>query len=374
MRAPAAVAALVVAGCAAKLPPPAPFPEACPVCKQPIEDPETFTSDGLLGVRWGELSPRAETHMTLTQGQPHLRSGFGLEFAAALSRDDRYRFFVFHDWTVGAWGDQQHGEVMWENGGGLKATFLGDLTLYELYALVSDSLLAGFGGVTGGSSVALGNVLGGGLGARLFRAFAVEVTGHWLYSTGAPFIAPDLTSSAGRSVGDISLSLLFDTCSFGWCNRGARRQESKDVTCAIYTDARDLVCKAAKKEGGDARDRLCQHAREAMALSDTEGPALARDAVARFLGDLATRENGAPHAAAELTLANTNDCLAQWRSCGRKQECLLDQKGETIKTRRLYAPYVVELLAALGCDADGHATPDCNYVCEDPAAKPDICR
>jgi hypothetical protein len=325
-----------------------------------LSEPEKFSSDGLLGARWGELSPRAETHMTLTNGQPHLRSGFGLEFAAALTRNDRVRLLLFHDFTDGAWGDQQHGQIMWENGGGLKVSFLGDLTLFDLYAFGTDSFIAGWVGTPNGNA-ATGNILGGGVGLRIFRAFALEPTVHWVWSYDAPFVAPD--GSTMRSVFDLGLALSFDTCSFGYCNRGARRQTTEDATCALYTDAKEQVCKKTAD-----RATLCQHARDAMAFSDREPAVLAREAVQKFLEQFATAEPTAK------PLVSTHDCLGQWRSCGRRQECLLSQKDETIQTRRAYSPYVVELLAALGCNTDGSVMKgDCTYSCEDAGTKPAMC-
>jgi len=88
---------------------------------------------------------------------------------------------------------------------------------------------------------------------------------------------------------------------------------------------------------------------------------------------LAKSESSKPGGARVATFVTTNACLMDWRSCGRRQECLLSQQGQTVETRRAYSPYALEMLTALGCNPDGSIAQDCAYVCEVNGSKPASC-
>lgn len=338
-------------------------------------DPEAkpLVSDGALGARWTELSVSAPTRATFTQGEPHIRSGLGFEFAPGLTRDGSWRLFASVAGTVGHWGDERHGQVMVEPGLGLKFSLLPDeLQLIDVYGIGSWSLVEGFFNLAPGRSSEAGSVLGGGLGLRVFRAFSVELTGHWTYALDTRFTASD--GGTSQSIPDVGLSVDFDLCSLGLvglCDRTPIKQASQDATCAIYTKANTLC--GSVLGNAQARKDLCQDAVDALSFSETKPPVLARDALETFLQDLATAEASTPRASQVKDLVATNACLMDWRSCGRRRECLLGQQGQTPDTRRVYAPYVLEVLGALGCNADGSVAKDCKYVCEVADSAGDTC-
>lgn len=356
-----------------------PVPEACPACaaSQPPPDAGVLPSDNMLGARWGELNATVATHVTLISPslEPHMRLGGGFEFAKGIGREERVRLVASTSLTGGAWGDQQHGEVNVETGGGVRVSILGDLTLIDVYAQLTDDFIFGFGSLTPGRSYEPGNAGGVGIGLRLFRAFSVELTGRAIVAFDTRFTARDGTTA--RVLPELGLAFRFDTCSLMKCNYVPIQQRTEDVTCAIYSDAH-RICGAAQSAGGSARADLCKNALKAMSLNDGD-PLLARDAVGRFLQDLATNEAGTARAASEGDLVKTNGCLMDWRSCGRKQECLFSQQGQKPESRRMYSPYVLEVMAALGCTADGlpvqpaTGKPPCDYTCEVPAVKPAAC-
>jgi hypothetical protein len=363
---------LFSAGCATT-PAIAGYPEACPVCSHPEPEPKPLSSDGLLAARWTELTPSVATRATFTRGEPHIRSGVGFEFAPGLTRDMRARLVLKQSVTGGAWGDEQHGQIMLENGLGLKVSFLPDLQLLDFYGVATESIISGWGGLASGRSTELGNVAGGGVGLRVFRALSVELTSHWTYAFDSPFTAAGDPHRI-RSIPDASLSVGLDVCSLGtFCDRSPIKQATEDATCGIYTDAKDLCANMQKTGGAKARADLCQDAVQALSFSESEAPVLARDSFDTFLANLAKSESSKPGGARVATFVTTNACLMDWRSCGRRQECLLSQQGQTVETRRAYSPYALEMLTALGCNPDGSIAQDCAYVCEVNGSKPASC-
>ncbi len=78
-------------------------------------------------------------------------------------------------------------------------------------------------------------------------------------------------------------------------------------------------------------------------------------------------ENGAPTAArSPLRLrCRVSNCIGG---------VLRAQQGQEAETHRVYSPYAIEALHALGCDADGTVLGNCDYTCEpDPTPVPAVC-
>src|SRR6185437_12875612 len=227
----APVAAFSLA-CSPAAPPVTPLPSVCAVCSG--EEPATpaLPSGGLLPDRFVEVSPFVITHATLTKTEPHLRSGAGLEVAVPMVRDGQARWLFSQGLVYGAWGDQRHGNVISESGTGLRVSFLPSmLQIVDLYASVDEGFIVGAGGTPPGASPQLGNMLGAGAGLRLFRAFAIELSGHWVHAFGNPFIAVD-DGSTTPNVPDIALSFGVDACALGsFCDRAPIPQASDDATC-----------------------------------------------------------------------------------------------------------------------------------------------
>lgn len=363
--------------CSAAPPRPCAVAEACPTCAtgQPPPDAGVLHEDNLLGERYMEVNATLEPiHMTVIGPslEPHVRAGAGIEVAKGLTRDNRWRFIKSTIATGGAWGDQQHGQFELETNAGVRVTLTSELTLYELYLQATEGLIFGFGGLTGGRAVEPGNVAGLGIGFRVFRAFSLELTGRAIVAFDSIFTAVDGTRA--RVLPDVGFAVRFDLCNYIGCKYVPIQQKVEDVTCGIYADAHQ-ICVDAQKAG--ARADLCKNAVKAMTIQDNGDPVLARDAVTKFLADLAANEDGTPRVVAERALAATNTCLSDWRRCGRKQECLFAQQGDKPESRRMYSPYVLELLTALGCNTDGSVLVDpkveCKYTCDVPASKPRSC-
>jgi hypothetical protein len=322
-----------------------PFNAACPACAHP-ETGEPLVSDGLFPARFLALSAALDTHMTSTESEPHLRTGPNVELTPFFDRNGNWRWLFTTGVSFGAWGDQQHGDFILQGATGPKFHLLGsDAQLVDVYGLLTEGVLGGWGNLAPGRGSEAGNIAGGGLGVDVFRAFTVELTAHWVYAFDSPFRTEN-GSDTTRSVPDFGLAIGVDTCAFGsFCNRAPKTQQTVDSTCAIYKDTQ-AVCGAADAVNG--RQELCQHAADALALRDDVAGPLARNSFREF--------------------------LEEWRSCGRLQECLLAQQGQKVETHRIYSPYAVEALSALGCKPDGTVTGKCNdYVCEDPGSKPATC-
>jgi hypothetical protein len=350
-------ALFVIAALASCTPRASTFPATdCPACaREKDSGTRPLESDGLLGARWVELAVVADTHLTLINGEPHVHSGLGFETAFALTRDDRWRFILDADLTAGAWGDQRHGTFFWEHSGGLRFTFTNDPTILDGYVFATGGFMMGGFGNTAGTNMEIGSSTGGGVGVRVFRFIALEATSHWEYAAGTPFAAHDGTRT--QHALDIGLGVRIDLCAFGSaCTRKPRKQKVVDRTCGLYTVAKGVCARTAD------RAALCQTAASAIAVREDTAPILARDAVSRFLDAL-----NVP------SLRDANTCLDQWRECGREQERYFGRQDAQVDVRRMYSPYVLELLQALGCQTNGTPTPACDYACEDPLPDEQIC-
>ena len=345
-------------------------PEVCPMCAGPVATTPTMPPGETLPARFPEVTSFVVTHATLTSTDPHLRGGLGVEIALPLVRSGRTRWLFSQALMGGAWGDQKHGAVISESATGVKFSVLPTFELFDLYGVVTEGVLGGTANLPIGWSMQWGNKLGVGAGLRLFRTFAIELTGQWLYAFGQPFI-PVSGGAPRRSVPDGSLSFGVDLCAFGTaCDRVPIAQKSDDATCVIYTLAKS-VCDDAGRSA--SRQQLCEDAAEALSIKPDEPPVLARDAFGRFLTDLADRERNTPRAGPTSRLVERNACLEGWRRCGRRQECLLAQHGQNVATRRMYAPYAIEMLGALGCNARGEVVGSCApYACEE--TPPSVCQ
>jgi len=315
--------------------------------------------DGMLAARKDEYGPMFDTHTTWTgpTAEPHIRVGFGFESGAGLTRDHRVRVLLDTVGATGALGDTSHGLFFLGGDMRLKVSLLPDMTLYDLYAVGSVGALGGF--INDPHGVSPIGVAGGGGGFRLFRSIAVEITFNAAHAFDAPFVG-----GHGRQdwVFDFNVGARFDLCSLGqWCDLDPIKQTRTDLTCSLYEQA-TRVCTAA--EAAHSREALCASAFTAMSTSDRVEPTLARDAVGTFLQALVDHKTGPQVSIGQLQQKDA--CLASWRTCGRSYECSLAQKGQTATDHRIYSPYVLELLNALGCDAKGQPTPGaCGYTCED---------
>jgi hypothetical protein len=371
----AASLAALSASCGAQPLPPVPPPDVCSVCAGPDPSAPPLPGSDLLPARFLEVSPFLASHATITKTEPHIRGGGGLEVAVPFARDGRARWLFSQALMYGAWGDQHHGNWISESATGLKVSFLSSIELVDPYFVVTEGFLAGAGALPAGEPVQTGNRLGAGVGLRLFRAFSIEGSGHWIHAFGNPFTAVDDGSST-RNVPDGALSFGVDVCAFGsFCDRASIPQGSDDATCVIYKSA-TLVCNAAQgdRSNPNASRELCEHAVAALSIDANAGPVLARDAFGSFLEGLEKSEHDTLRAPLVSALSEKNQCLQRWRSCGRRQECKLAQRGQTVATRRVYSPFTIELLSALGCNADGSVVVgQCHYACQEPPPSPPVC-
>jgi hypothetical protein len=368
-----ALVVVALAGCSSAPKQDVGFPAQCITCDGGCDggggdDAGVLVDDGMLAARKDEYGPMFDTHITWTgkTAEPHIRIGGGFESGAGLTRDHRVRVLLDTVGAIGALGDTKHGLFFLGADMRLKVSLLPDMTLFDPYAVASVGGLGGFINVPKG--VAPIGVAGGGAGLGLFRSVAVELTFNAAHAFDAPFVS----NSGSRQdwVFDFNIGARFDLCSLGtWCDLDPIKQTRTDLTCALYEQA-TRVCDAAQATNG--RDALCTKALSAMTTSDRVEPTLAREAVNEFIKTLDSRE-----------LQKKNDCLVGWRTCGRTYECSLAQKGQKPADHRIYSPYVLELMAALGCDATGRPAHDadgnvnaCGYACEDAIQEKDrgVCR
>ena len=344
---------LALVGCSSAPKQDTALPSQCVVC-----DPDAgqtveagiLVDDGMLAARKDEYGPMFDTHITWTgpSAEPHIRIGGGFESGAGLTRDHRVRILVDTVGAFGALGDTSHGMVFFGADLRLKVSLLPDMTLFDIYGIASTGALGGVVNVPHGFAPI--GIAGGGLGFRLFRSLSVEATFNAAHAFDAPFASA--SGSRQDSVFDFNIGARFDLCSLGtWCDLDPIKQTRTDLTCALYEQAAK-ACEIA--DAASKRDALCTKALAAMSTSDRDEPTLARDAVTSFIGKLGDGD-----------LAKKDSCLVGWRTCGRSYECSLAQRGQKPTDHRIYSPYVIELMTALGCDASGKPTAACGYVCED---------
>jgi hypothetical protein len=349
------------------------FTKACGVCINHAESTEAFDPESFLGARFLSFRGGLDTHVTWTDGEPHIRIGPTVDVAPFFDRTGTARWLLSTGIAYGAWGDKQHGDFIWQSATGPRFHLLGDPTLFDGYLLVTEGILAGWGNLAPGRGSEVGNIAGAGLGLNVFRAFSLEVAGHWVYAFDSPF-RPDNGGNAARSIPDVGIALSLDFCAFGLsCNRTPRAQQGVDGTCEVYTAANKMCSAAETTQGG--RQQLCEHALSALLVRETPPPPLARDSFRTFLDNLSRAEAPTPRAAQVAALSQTDTCLVDWRSCGRQTECLLAQHGQKAETHRVYSPYAVEALRALGCQPNGTilAGKCSDYQCEDRGPRPAVC-
>jgi hypothetical protein len=362
-----------LASCAATSQTVPPFKRACGVCINHPESTEAFDPDSFLGARFLSFRGGLDTHVTWTDGEPHIRTGPTVDLAPFFDRTGSARWLLSTGMAFGAWGDQQHGDFIWQSATGPRVHLFGDPTLLDGYLLVTEGILAGWGNLAPGRGSEFGNIAGAGLGLNVFRAFSVEVAGHWVYAFDSPF-RPDNGGHSTRSIPDVGIALSLDFCAFGsFCNRTPRAQQSVDGTCEVYKAANRMCSAAETTQGG--RQQLCEQALSALLVRESPSPPLARDSFRTFLDNLSRAEASTPLAAPATALSQTDTCLVDWGSCGRQAECLLAQQGQEAETHRIYSPYAVEALGALGCQPNGTilAGKCSDYKCEDPGPTPAVC-
>ncbi len=189
------------------------------------------------------------------------------------------------------------------------------------------------------SSYRLGARFEGGVGWEVLRMVTVEVTGNGLLGTFKRDLAdPDPVHAAWG----IGASLSFDLCALdgmSWCNHEPKRVTVDDKTCQLY----DLANSLARRPN---KGNLCRavHA----ALNTYDNPQRGEEPITTFLrGALEDADGEAAVILNRLRLRH--EWLRTWLDEGRVARRQAAIGGFTLAVERQYAPYPVELEAALGC-------------------------
>jgi hypothetical protein len=245
----------------------------------------------------------------------------------------------------GSWGDDEHGDVTLEAGGGLRLRApptdffaggpLANVTL--LYSLDGQQL---GGRLDVGATIDVGRVLG-------LDVFATGML--------ADFAKNEGTDRTRFAVGG-GAELTFDVCSVlnGTCEHLPRAPEVDDRTCNLYTLGNELCGAPGPREPAG---NLCDAV--ARALDTSDNPLMGRDAVTALLEGAMTHANAEAARVLNALLAR-HRFWRHWLEDGRRAQRIAGMEGSQLAVKRQYAPYPVELAHAIGCD--GART--CEYVCD----------
>jgi hypothetical protein len=261
----------------------------------------------------------------------------GAELGVPFDVVQRVRLAAGASAVFGHWGDDAHSLVGLETRLDLRASYFMD-DLLDLYVLARPIDV-----MFGWNEARAAYRPGVGLGVRVARRVELEGTLDGIVALGSAFAGGE------RAGPGMTLSLGFDTCLWGWCNRSAPQNPAQtSLTCALYDEARS----ACPSSGGcGAMCNAVAAAMDASRPSIAEG-ARARDAIDAFLLGVAQQLSGDVKDRIDHLRA-THDALLRKLLAAQTDEREAEQVGTGLVDHCSYAPTAIELRDALGCTPEG---------------------